>query len=309
MGEVFDYLRDRMAFRLQDTATRMMRNSAKSFRDVAADPEKLVALAERLSRRGESGAEAAATASLREAFGIDPGQKSVSPAQLAAAMTERAALMDREAGAMSERGVPSLFRALADHELVDAFKTEAGIRPGSLLSEQVDAVKTRGADEKETLTYAGLGLAVATAVVTFGSGLALEAGVGAGALATAGGIGTSVATGLVVSMPDVLMAWNDIDKARAGESSGTMKAGAGRAAEKHAQHVTVGAGVGLVAGTVAGSAADAAVKSAPLGARVLVQAGVSAATAVGVSEATKAADRATAAKGSAGRNAVERASD
>ncbi|MEW5742589.1 MAG: hypothetical protein AB1938_26975 [Myxococcota bacterium] len=297
-----EYLRDQAAFKLQDTAARMMRDSAKGFREVAGDPQKLKALAERLSRVGESPADQAKTQSLREAFGLDRDQRKVSVAELAKAMNERADLMEREASNMRKHSPMTLFRSLAEHDLGETFKERAGIQPGSFLAAQVDAVKEKGLEEKETIARAKFVTALATAMAT--------GGVGGAAI----GIGSSLA----MSAPEVMLAWHAIDEARAAESAGTMKAGAGRKAERHAVtstavsvgSVAVGAAVSgalhkpieAVAERLASRVAEEIVEK---GAHVAVDAAVElAAERVG-----EAVEHHYDEPGEAGRNALDRAND
>ena len=300
--EAGEHLRDSTAFQLQDMATRMLRDAAKDFRAAAIDPEKLRSLLERLNRSGESGAEAAQTRSLREAFGLDPDQRKVSPEALTKALNERATLMESEAAKMRERGVPTLFRTLAENDLGERFMQQAGIPPGTFLAAQVDAVKARGVDEKETIAHVKFATAIATAVVTGGIGGA------------AFGIGTSLA----ISAPSVAQAWTTVDAARAGESAGTMKAGAGRNAKLHAVVSTGEAVASAVGGAAAGAAlhgvtGKVAEKAAKVVAEEVVEqvmhGAIDGAVHLGVEQVGHGVEHQFETEGEAGRNALERAAE
>lgn len=297
--EAGEHLRDSTAFKLQDKATQMLRDTAKDFRAATIDPERLRSLLERLNRSGESRQDAAQTKSLREALGLDPDQRKVSPEALTKALNERATLMESEAAKMRARGVPTLFRALAEHELGEGFMKQAGIAPGSFLAAQVDAVKARGDDEKETIARARLATAIATAVVTGGIGGA------------AFGIGTSLA----VSAPSVAQAWAAVDEARAGESAGTMKAGAGRNAKLRAVVSTGEAVVSAVAGAAANAALHGVTEklAAKVVAEELVKQAahgvIDGAVHLGVEQAAHGVEHRLETEGEAGRNALQRAAE
>lgn len=300
--EAGEHLRDNTAFKLQDKATQMLRDTAKDFRAATADPEKLRSLLERLNRSGESPQEAAETKSLREAFGLDPDQRKVSPEALTKALNERATLMESEAANMQKHGPSTLFRALADHELGGEFMKQAGIAPGSFLAAQVDAVKARGVDEKESIAHVKLATAIATAVVTGGIGGA------------AFGIGTSLA----ISAPSVAQAWNAVDTALAGESAGTMKAGAGRNAKLHGVVSTGEAVASAVGGAAAGAALHGVIgKVAEEASKVVAEelveqamhGAIDGAVHLGVEQVGHGVEHRFETEGEAGRNALERAAE
>lgn len=304
--EAGEHLRDRAAFKLQDTAVKMMRDTAKDFRAVAGGPARLQGLAARLSRRGETPEEAAKTKSLREVFGIEADQRTVAPGALAAALEARAKLLDAGAANMRGHGVPTRFRALAEQDLGDTFMKQAGMAPGSFLAAQVDAVKTRGVDERETLGRLKLATGVLASV--------LSGGLGGAAM----GIGASV----VMSAPSAAQAWSAVDTAKAGEAAGTMKAGAGREATLHATLATAEVPVSIALGTAMNAAAHGVTEGLAHGSAKVLDNQVAHAAAhgvvhgaahltaeVAVSQAAHGVEHHARQEGEAGRNALGRAGE
>jgi len=222
-----DAIRDGAAFKMKSLAVEKFQSTAKSFTDTARDPQKLQSLSQKFTSLDSKGQQA-----FRDGFGLARDSK-VTPETLALAMNGRAALLEKEAVAMEGRGTNTLFRELTRHDLREPFMKEAGIKPGSFAAAQVDAVKHRGEAEEKTIEHAKLASALGVAVFTGGMGM--------GGLAA---FGTSAA----MSAPDVMLAWNAIDSAKAGESAGTMKQGAAAEAKNAAVVKTAIAGGAAVLG-------------------------------------------------------------
>jgi hypothetical protein len=228
-----DAIRDGAAFKMKSLAVEKFRSTAKSFTDTAKDPQKLQSLSQKFTSLDSKGQQA-----FRDGFGLAKGSK-VTPETLALAMNGRAALLEKEAVAMEGRGTNTLFRELTRHDLREPLMKEAGIKPGSFAASQVDAVKQRGEAEEKTIEHAKLASALGVAVFTGGMGM--------GGLAA---FGTSAA----MSAPDVMLAWNAIDSAKAGESAGTMKQGAADEAKNAAVAKTaIAAGAAVLGGVATGA--------------------------------------------------------
>ena len=238
MGQIAESLRERAAPRIQDVATKMLGDAAKSFEKTADDPAAVLALATKLTDQAHPLAdpgEQASVRDLRAAFGLDLEKSVVTPEELKAALKQRAGLLHQEAQKMKHHDRPTLFRALAEQDVGSLFKQAQGVREGSLLATQIDAVRAEGERERETIGHVKLVSVVTAAAFTGGLG----------------GAAMGVSVSLSMSAPAVLEAWQAVDTARAGESAGTMKAGAGEAAQRRAV-IETGAAV-LSAATAAGA--------------------------------------------------------
>lgn len=242
MGQVAESLSERAAPRMQALAAKMLGDAGQSFEQTATDASAVRALAEKLTSMADPMADPEAQAAVRDlraGLGLDPDTARVSAEELGRALRERAALLRREATAMSHHARPTLLRALAEHDVGPLFKAAQGVREGSLLAAQIDAIRERGESEKTTLHYVKLASVVAAAGVT--GGLSLGAGIGLG-------VSTSMAA------PSVLQGWVAVGGAKAGESAGTMKPGSGEAAHRRAV-IESGAAALSVLGSAAGSGA------------------------------------------------------
>lgn len=238
MGQVAESLRERVAPRMQDVATKMLDDAAKSFDKTADDPAALVALAKKLTDQAHPLSDPDAQASVRDlraALGLDVEKNSVTPEELKSALQERAGLLHQEARKMKNHDRPTLFRALAEQDVGSLFKQATGVREGSLLDAQIAAVRAEG--ERENTTIGHVKFASVVVAVGFTGGL--------------GGAAMGVGVSLSMSAPAVLEAWQAVDTARAGESAGTMEAGAGEEAQRRAV-IETGAAV-LSAATAAGA--------------------------------------------------------
>ena len=138
-------------------------------------------------------------------------------------------------------------RDVAEQDVGPLFKEAAGVREGSVLASQIDAVKTEGEREKETIALARFSCLFLAAAFT--SGMALGASGGAAGSAA---LGVSVSGSM--SAPGTLLAWQEVGTARAGESAGTMRGGAGEDAKRRAVLETGAAVIGAVAGAGANEA-------------------------------------------------------
>ena len=291
MRQMNESLRERAAPRLQSLATKMLDVAAKSFDKAAADPSAVNELVRRLNEMAEPTAESgdrAAVRDLRAGLGLDPDKTTVTAQDVAAAMKERAQLLHQEMTKMKFHDRPSLFRALSEQDVGPLFKKAAGVREGSLLAAQIDAVKTEGESEKETIAVAKFSSLFLAAAFTGGMALGASAGGAAGTAA----MGMSVSGSM--SAPGVLLAWQEVDTAKAGESAGTMRQGAGEDAKRRAVLETGAA----VIGAVAGAGANQALHPLMHGANAFV-------TGVAHGAVEVAADY-TAEKAAEGLNAVER---
>ncbi len=299
MGQLTESLRERAAPRLQHLATTMLEDAAKSFDKSAADPKAVGELAQRLTARAGD----ASGRDLRAALGLEPDAASVTPEQLAGALKERAALLHQEAKKMEAHGRPTLFRALAEQDVGPLFKEAAGIREGSVLAAQIDAVKEEGEFEQDKIDAVKL------------ASLVVAGGVTGGLLSL--GTGLVVGTSVAMEAPGVLEAWHGIDAAKAGESAGTMKAGAGEEAQTRALIKTGEAALSTATAGLAnhalhgvvGSLAEPAAKHMADG---FVKAGAHMATEYAVAATFGAGAHAleetlSAKTGATGRNALERA--
>lgn len=227
MKQVGADLRDNAAFEMKNVAVKTFRSAAASFQATANDPDKVRVLAEKVSKlQGEEGK------AIRQGLGLEEGTR-VTPQNVAEAMQQRAKLMNNEAWSMEERGTNTLFREFTRHDVRDAFMEQAKIRPGSFAAEQVDAVKARGESEEENIEHAKFASDLGVALMMTAAGLK--------------GFGSGFATSLAMSSPDLMVAWHQVDSARAGESAGTMPQGAVDAAKLMAQRKTEIAGINAVA--------------------------------------------------------------
>ncbi len=238
MGQVAESLREGAAPRLQKLATKMLDDAGKAFEKTAADPAAVKALAQRLTDMADPLAEIEdqlAVKDLRASFGLDPEKVNVSPEELTRGLHERAALLKDEARKMQYHDRLTVFRALAEQDVGPLFKQAAGVREDSFLAAQIDGVKAVGQSEAQTIKTVKLWSAVAATLFTGGLG----------------GVGMSMGVSLSMASPSVLQAWQQVDTAKAGESAGTMKAGAAEEAHRNAVIATGEAAV--VAVTAAGA--------------------------------------------------------
>ena len=238
MREVSESLRERAAPKLQALATKMLADTAKSFDTIAADPEEIAKLADRLNAmEGQSAAR-----DLRAGFGLPSDDARVTPEKLGEALKDRAALLHEEATKMKKHSRPSLFRALAEQDVGSSFKQAAGIREGSLLSAQIDAVKTEGKTDQAAIDRAKwISSALAGGFTTVGLGAIYAVG-----------------AGVAMAAPKVAHAWEGAETAKAGESAGTMKAGAAEEARRKAMLETGGAVIGIAGSEAFGHGLHAA---------------------------------------------------
>ena len=243
MRQICESLRERAAPKLQAVATKMLEDAAGQFMKAASDPEQVKQLAARLTEMAHPLAEPdqqAQVRDLRAAMGLDPDQAIVTPENLTIAMSERAHLLKEEAKKMKGHGRETLFRALVDQDVGAKFKEAAGVREGSLLAAQIDAVKGVGESEANRIAWVKVASIAAAGALT--GGLALG---GTGLTGTVVGIAGSS----MMEAPAVMHAWESVGTAQASESAGTMKAGAGEEARRHAVIETAVAATGVAAAT------------------------------------------------------------
>ncbi|MDP2273740.1 MAG: hypothetical protein Q8N23_15455 [Archangium sp.] len=236
MKEMGEFLRQGAAPRMQETATRMLDAAAKSFDKTAANPSETAALATRLTEMAHPLApveDQCEVRDLRIALGLKADQANVSPEDLTKGLKARAALLHQEAKKMKYHDQLTVFRALAEQDVSGIYKQAKGIREGSMLAAQIDGVRQKGENENTAIAGAQLSAMVAAAVVT-------------GGLGVGGFAGVAISSGAALSLkaPSVLSAWQSVDTAKAGESAGTMKAGAEDEATQKAVIVTAEAVAG-----------------------------------------------------------------
>lgn len=244
MGEMGQFLQQNLAPRMQETATQMLDAAAKTFDKMAANPAEVAALATRLTDMAHPSTpveERVEVRDLRIALGLKADEANVTPEELTNGLKARAGLLHREAKKMKYHDQLTVFRALAEQDVSGIYKQAKGIREGSMLAAQIDGVRATGQKENAAIAGAQFGAMVAAAVVT--------GGLGVGGVA---GVAISSGAALSLKAPSVLLAWQSVDTAKAGESAGTMKAGAEEAATQKAVIVTAEAALGVGA-SAAGS--------------------------------------------------------
>ncbi len=302
MGQIAESLRERVAPQLQNLATKMLEDASKSFFQTATNPAEIQKLSARLNDMAHplsDPGDQASVRDLRAAMGLDPDDAKVTPEKLTIALCQRAALLEHEGTKMKHHARGVLFRELASQDVGPLFKQSAGIKEGSMLSAQLDQVREQGENEKSRLGY------VKVASIVIAGGLT-----GGLALGGAGISGTVVSMGVSASMgaPAVMHAWEAVGTAKASESAGTMKAGAGEEAHRDAVIETAAAATSVLAATGVNAALHGALHHAGDLAKVTVHGLVE----LGAEEASEMAGHAISAslasEGQAtGRNALERA--
>lgn len=242
MEQLTENLRENTAPRLQSLATRMLSDTARSFDSAASDPNGIAKMSARLNEMAHplaDPADQAAVRDLRAGFGLSPDDSRVTPEKLGEALKERAKVLHEEADKMKNHARPTLFRALAEQDVGSSFKQAAGIREGSLLAAQIDAVKAEGESGQTAIGAAKFMSVVAGAAATGGMGLGVLAG-------------ASISSALAA--PSLVHAWEGVGSAQAGESAGTMKAGAAEEANRKAIIETAGAVVSVAGAAGIGQA-------------------------------------------------------
>lgn len=276
-------LRQRAAYTMRDTAVRMMRDAAKDFEARAKDAPALrdmLTQLDTLERPGASPEEAMQAVHLREALGLESDATQVGAEELATALRGRAKLMRQEAWDLEGAGEGTIYRSLVDHDVGGVVSREAGIEPGSWAAARLDAVKHEGERQETQREYVHLAAGLTLAFVSGGLGLG-----GVGAMAA--GAASSVALGA----GHVAHEWHRVDTARAGESAGTMAAGAARQATVRASKATVELAASTVLAAGAGHALHGSVGRLAAASRApdLVKGAAHAATHYASEKATHAA--------------------
>lgn len=222
-------VRQRAAYTMRDTALRLLRDGARAFEARAKDRAALCETTEQLAflqRPGSSPEEQLHAANLRDALGLPRDAAPVEPEVLAAALQARAKLMRREAWRLEEAGENTVYRHLLRHDVREVVAREAGLEPGSWAATRLDAAKAEGKRQQEVLENAELATMVLLCAAPVGAGFALT---------SAAAANMSLATIAAVSTREALTAAHDVAGAAAGESAGTMGAGAHRSAEIEAR--------------------------------------------------------------------------
>jgi hypothetical protein len=224
-------VRQRAAYLMRNTAVRLLRDGASAFDARAKDRAALCETTEQLAvlqRPGSSPEEQLHAANLRDALGLSREASAVAPDQLAAALQARAKLMRHEAWSLEEAGENTVYRHLLRHDVRDVVAREAGLEPGSWAATRLDAAKAEGQRQAEQLEDLHKASVLALCFASAGVGLT-------GAAAWAATTGTVTALGA----PKVAVALAHVDAAAAGESAGTMGAGAHRSAQVEAARAAV----------------------------------------------------------------------
>ena len=184
MRQVNESARERVAPRLQNTATKMLSDAAKSFAATAADPLEVKALAAKLNAMSAPDADERGRVEVRElraGLGLDADQLTFTPQEVAKALTERAKLLHEESEVMRKHDRPSLFRALSEQDVGPVFMQANGIREGSLLASQISAVREEGEGEKKFTQHVKVASLMSVAFATGGLGVAPAIAMGASA--------------------------------------------------------------------------------------------------------------------------------
>ncbi len=302
MGQIAESLRERVAPQLQKLATTMLEDASKSFFKTATDPAEIEQLSKRLNEMAHPLAapgDQASVRDLRAAMGLGPDDAKVTPEKLTVALYQRAALLEHEATKMKHHARGVLFRELASQDVGPLFKQSAGIKEGSMLAAQIDEVKAQGENETHRLGYVKLASIAIAGGLT--GGLALG-GAGISGAVVGVGVTSSLAT------PSVLHAWEAVDTAKASESAGTMKAGAGEEAHRRAVIETAAAAASVAAATGVNHALHGALLEASSLTKVGVHGAVEFAAEFGSEQAGHGLHAALSSEGQAtGKNALERA--
>jgi hypothetical protein len=232
-----------MAREYKDFISEKITQGATRFREVAKDPAQLDAMLTRLESLPPAEREATLSA-----LGVAPGNSRPTAAQLASAMNERAALMDRSAKdlANADGADHTLFRISKYPGLEQAFLKAKGIDPGSVAGQALHEAMSDAHGESVKREVLDVALAIGSAAV----GGAI---VGAAALGTGAAVAVAAPGTLLNASRKLGAADKSIDDAKAGESAGVMGRGAVKDAEQH-RALTVGAAVVEAVAPVGGHA-------------------------------------------------------
>lgn len=256
MAHLDTFVRTESAQRMKKTVVAKMESAVKNFRKTANDPaelKRLSALLAKLESPGANPAQKDQAAKLRAGLGLENDGRPATEATLQSAISARARLMEHEAATMSGAGENTLYRRLLTQDVSGIVMRDAHIRPGSWAEAGVAGVKARGEADERQIGYAKLAASVALAGVTAGAG----AGILAGMAATA-----------IISAPEVMVAYHEIDAAAAGASAGTAAEDAEAVAARTAR-VKLGEAAVAVAGSAAGGGVVHELKLASPGAEAL----------------------------------------
>jgi hypothetical protein len=250
MHQLDTLARAEMTRELQGFIAGKLKAGAENFRSVAKDPQTLEAMRQHL--QGLSGE---ALAQTLQSWGLSPSVGAPGAAQLSAALTQRAALMEANARSLEQTSGSDtvLFRLASYPGVAELFAREKMLDPDSVAGRALAQVERSANTEKNVRLVGDVVLGV-TSAVAFG---AVAAAVGA---TTLGGVAISAPVTLANTTRKLAIEETAVETARAGTSAGVMGEDAISKAEAHRRNVAVFGAVELVApaaGHVVGHAVHA----------------------------------------------------
>ncbi|MFO0601055.1 MAG: hypothetical protein U0228_37445 [Myxococcaceae bacterium] len=270
---VDQFVRGEAAQRLKEDVASQLHRGAQQFNTTAANEAELqglVAVLGKLESPGASKEDHARAADLRRRLGLDDAAATVP--NLRAALRVRAGLMEREARTVAESGETTLYRNLALHTGGE----RAGVARGSWASEGKDLIERRATTDERELVVAKVLSSAALGVASGGAAWAAELG-------AAGAMGLGATTAVAYNAPGLVNAFEEIDRAKAGDSAGTTDSRAVEFAKRkaaiavaetatsavmagsHAAHVAHGVAQNFLTQGLATGAQDVALGSAAYG--------------------------------------------
>ncbi|MDX2009325.1 MAG: hypothetical protein SFW67_03995 [Myxococcaceae bacterium] len=264
MRELNSVASTEMTRELQGFIVGKIKAGAENFRSVANDPQKLQSMLQHLQ-----GLSNEARAQTLQSWGLEPSGGTPSAAQLSAALTQRAALMDASARTLEQTsGSDTLLYRLASYPgVAELFSKEKRLDPDSVAGRALAQVDRSANSEKNVRLVGDFVLGV-TSAVAFG---AAAAAVGA---TTAGAVAIAAPATLANTARKLGGEETAVNTARAGTSAGVMGQDAIAKAEAHQRNVAAFGAAETVAPAI-GHLIGHAVHAAPA-AQVAIEGGMAA---------------------------------